>query len=246
MYIMKKIFFATMVASLALLPLASCRSDKQESQHSVTVSGTGTVTAQPDMVRMNVSFAHTAPTTKEAKAVVERTMREVIAVLQTEEVEDRDMETFALNYSADYDYRNRRWVRIGQRAGQSLVVTVKDLVGRPERLSSILDKLVLIDKVEILDIRFDIEQKADLFRQSRELAYRKALEKATQYAELCGRKLGKVRCLSERVSQDAAHIPSRMSNVAEESKFFLAEDGSAVPTGDLAVTSEVEAVFSLE
>lgn len=243
---MKKIFFATMIASLMLLPLASCHPDRQGSRHSVTVSGTGTVITQPDLARMNVSFAQTAPTTQEAKAVVERTMREVIAVLQAEGVKDPDMETLALNYSAEYGYRNRSWIRIGQRAEQTLVVTVKDLIGSPERLSSILDKLVGISKVEIQDIRFDIEQKADLFRQSRELAYQKALEKATQYAELCGRKLGKVQSLSERASQDVARISSRMSNVAEESKLFLAEDELAVPTGELGVTSEVEVVFSLD
>lgn len=243
---MKKIFFATMAVSLALLPLASCHPDRQRSQHSVTVSGTGTVMAQPDLARMNVIFAHTAPTTKEAKAIVERTMREVIAVLQAEGVKDPDMETLALNYRAEYGYRNRNWIRIGQRAEQILVVTVKDLIDSPERLSSILDKLVAISKVEIQDIRFDVGQKSDLFRQSRELAYRKAFEKAMQYAELCGRKLGKVQSLSEHASQDVARVPSRMSNVAEESKLFLAQDGSAVPTGELGVTSEVEVVFSLE
>ena len=49
-----------------------CSPKVQESQDSVLVSGIGTVSAQPDMVLMNVSISHAASTTKEAKKTVEQ------------------------------------------------------------------------------------------------------------------------------------------------------------------------------
>ena len=180
------------VFSLMFFLLISCNSKVQESQNSVSVSGIGTVLAQPDMVLMNVNFFHVAPTTKEAKKAVEQTMQRILKILQEESIEDKFIKTVSLNYNVEYDYKNGRAVRIGQRAQQTIVVTVNDMINTPERFSSILDKITAIDRVEVHNIQFDIENKAELFKQSRELAYQKAFDKAKQYAELSERKIGKV------------------------------------------------------
>lgn len=243
---MKTFHWMMAIAVLVLLSLASCRPDGQGNPNSVTVSGIGTVQARPDMAEMDVSFAHTAQTTREAKAAVEQKMRQVMDVLQSEKIESKDIRTLTLNYEVEYEYRGGRRIRIGQRAEQTLVVTVHDLIETPERLSSLLDKLVALDRVEVQNIRFDIEQKADLFKQSRELAYGKARDKAMQYAELCGRKLGKVLTLSESMGEDVARGQSLMSNIAAESKAYFAAGEALVPTGEQGVTSRVEVVFSLE
>jgi len=238
--------------SLMLFLLISCNSrvQVQESQNSVSVSGIGTVLAQPDMVLMNVSFSHTAPTTKEAKKAVEQTIQRILKILQEENVEDKFMKTISLNYDVEYDYRSGRRVRIGQRAQQTIVVTVNDMINTPERFSSILDKITAIDRVEVQNIQFDIENKSDLFKQSRELAYQKAFDKAEQYAKLSGRKLGKVLTISEGVSRDVTFNRMFMNNARMP---FVAEQAAAdygtgfsLPTGEQGVTSEINAVFSLE
>ena len=238
--------------SLMLFLLISCNSrvQVQESQNSVSVSGIGTVLAQPDMVLMNVSFSHTAPTTKEAKKAVEQTIQRILKILQEENVEDKFMKTISLNYDVEYDYRSGRRVRIGQRAQQTIVVTVNDMINKPERFSSILDKITAIDRVEVQNIQFDIENKSDLFKQSRELAYQKAFDKAEQYAKLSGRKLGKVLTISEGVSRDVTFNRMFMNNARMP---FVAEQAAAdygtgfsLPTGEQGVTSEINAVFSLE
>lgn len=233
--------------SLIFFLVTSCNSriQVQESQNSVSVSGLGTVLAQPDMVLMNVSFSHTAPTTKEAKKAVEQTIQRILKILQEENVEDKFMKTISLNYDMEYDYRSGRRVRVGQRAQQTIVVTVNDMINTPERFSSILDKITAIDKVEVQNIQFDIENKADLFKQSRELAYQKAFDKATQYAKLSGRKIGKVLTISEGASRDVAQTRAFMNNLRfEAAKEYL--DNSSVPTGEQGVTSEINVIFSLE
>lgn len=238
--------FTGIAFSLMLFLLSSCNLKVQEGQDSVSVSGIGTVLAQPDMVLMSVGFSHTAPTTKEAKAAVEQTMQQILQILQAENVEDKFMKTTSLNYDVEYEYRNGRRVTLGQRAQQTIVVTVNDLINTPERFSSILDKITLIDKVEVQNIRFDIEHKTELFRQSRELAYQKAYDKAQQYAELSGRKIGKVLNISEVVSRDVAQTRAFQNNLAFKEEAFSMADGSAVPTGEQGVSSEINIVFSLE
>lgn len=245
---MKRNVFGTVIAMLMVVSSASCKSDKQEIPNTVAVSGIGTAQAQPDMARTNVSFGHTAPTTQEAKKMVEQTMEQILKILQEEKVESKDIKTLSLDYRVEYDYRSSRRVSLGQRAEQTISVTVTNLTNNPERFTSILDKIVAIDKVEVQDIGFDIEKKTELFRQSRELAYQKALEKAQQYAELCGRKLGKVLTISENISQDVAqrYNLKQMNNVVREEVADLSSEGSFLPTGEQSVTSEINVVFSLE
>lgn len=243
---MKNKLLTGIAFSLMLFSLASCNLKVQDGQDSVSVSGIGTVLAQPDMVLMNVSFSHTAPTTKEAKTAVEQTMQQILNILRAENVEDKFLKTTSLNYDVEYDYRSGRRVLLGQRAQQTIVVTVNDMIKAPERFSSILDKITAIYKVEVQNIQFDIENKTELFKQSRELAYQKAFDKAKQYAELSGRKIGKVLTISEVVSRDVAQTRAFQNNFAVKEQALSMADSSGVPTGEQGVSSEINIVFSLE
>lgn len=240
----KKLF--TGIAFSMLLLMTSCNLNVRQAQDSVSVSGIGTVLAQPDMVLMNVGFSHTAPTTRQAKTEVDRTMQQILNILHETSVEDKFVKTISLNYDVEYEYRNGRRVLLGQRAQQTIVVTVNDIINKPERFSSILDKITAIDRVEVQNIQFDIEHKTELFRQSRELAYQKAYDKAQQYAELSGRKIGKVLTISEAVSRDVAQTRAFQNNLMFKEEALYAADQSAVPTGEQGVSSEINVVFSLE
>lgn len=243
---MNRIFFTGIVFSFLLLSLVSCNLDVRENQDSVSVSGTGTVLAQPDMVLMNVSFSYTEPTMKEAKTAVEQTMQRILKILQEENVGDKFVKTVSLNYDVEYEYRNGRRIRLGQRAQQTILVTVNDMIKSPERLSSILDKITAINKVEVHNMVFDIENKTELFKQSRELAYRKAWDKARQYAELSNRKIGKVLTISEVGSRDVARTRAFQKNLAFKEEALYSADYAAVPTGEQGISSEINVVFSLE
>ena len=244
---MNKKLFTGIAFSLILFSLSSCNLKVRENQDSVSVSGIGTVLAQPDMVLMNVSFSHTEPTTKQAKTAAEQTMQQILAILKAENVEDKFVKTTSLNYDVEYEYRSGRRVRLGQRAQQTIVVTVNDMVNTPERFSSILDKITAIDKVEVQNIQFDIEHKTELFKQSRELAYQKAFDKAQQYAKLSGRKIGKVLTISEVVSRDVAQTRAFQNNLMfKEEALAMDSGGSGIPTGEQGVSSEINIVFSLE
>ena len=236
--------FTGMTLSLMLLLMISCNT--KEVQNAVSVSGTGTVFVQPDMVQININFSYTAPTTKEAKKVVDETMQRILKILQDENIEDKFIKTVSLNYDIEYDYRSGRQVRVGQRAQQNIAVTVNDIINNPERFPSLLDKITTIDRVEINNIQFDVENKTELFKQSRELAYQKAFEKATQYAELSGRKIGKVLTITEGISRDIAQTRAFMSNVRFDAVGEYFSDGSYVPAGERGVTSEINVTFSLE
>lgn len=239
-------FFTSIAFILMFFAMTSCNLRVQEDQNSVTVSGIGTVLSQPDMVLMNISFSHTASTTKQAKTAVEQTMQQILKILKNENIEDKFLKTISLNYDVEYEYRNGRRTKLGQRAQQTIIVTINDIINSPERFSSILDKVTTIDKVEVQNIQFEIENKTELFKQSRELAFQKAFDKAQQYAELSGRKIGKVLTISEVVSRDMAQTRAFQNNLAYKEQAFLLADQSVIPTGEQGVSSEINIVFSLE
>ena len=243
---MNRGFFTVLSFVFMLFLLIGCDAKRQEYQDVVSVSGIGTVLVQPDVVQMTIYFSHVAPSTKEAKRVVDQTMQQILKILQEEKIEDKYIKTISLNYDIEYSWKNGRNVPIGQRAQQTIAVKVNDIINSPEKFPTLLDKITVIDKVEIHNILFDIENKTENFAQSRKLAYQKAFEKAEQYAILSGRKIGKVLAISEG-SREALQVRSFMSNqslgVAKE---FQSESSSSVPTGEREITTEINVVFLLK
>ena len=241
---MKHIVFSLFAVMLAFASSAWA----QTTPNTITVSGTGTVMVQPDMAQISIHFTHTAPTTQEAKNVVAKAMRQVQAILDEYKVDAKNVSTTSFSYDVEYEYVKGKRVLLGQRAEQTLCVKVKSIDKNPERLANILDRVAAIDKVEVQNIQFDVENKADLYRQSRALAYNKAYEKAAQYAELAHRTISKALTISEYNSQDVSFGNARskmaMVNMAvEESADFAG--GATLPMGEQGVTSIVNVIFEM-
>lgn len=238
-----------------LVMLGSCNGSSAGTppQRKVEVSGRGVVSSQPDQARFTVTCTALTPTTQASKQQVEQRVENILGVLSAEGVSKEGVKTLSLTFREEYEYQGNKRVIVGRRAEQCIVVTVGNLIAEPARLSVVLDKLVAADdRLEIGDIDFDIERKGELYRQSRALAFEKAKEKAQQYAELCGLKLGRVLSVSEVVSPDAGQ--ARYSAKQMASNFAVAEaagmggDASLahLPTGELQVMTEIAVVFELE
>lgn len=244
------------VLSLALLPLltlglGSCalvtsqHTAKQgDAQPNITIQGIGQVHAQPDLATLNLSITHTAPTTQMARGVVGSAVQSILAELQRLGVEKEYIETKSLNYRTEHDYYNDKRILIGIRASQSLSIRVTDIDTQPERLSTILDRVSSIEHVELDGVYFDIRNKEELYKQSRELAYKKARDKAEQYARLSGKRLGAVLSLHESRNYDVGQS-YKVSH--SDSAEFIREDSMSfsVPTGEQGVSTELTISFAL-
>jgi len=231
------------VVFFAVFLLIACNTQKQGNQSTVSVSGIGTVLAQPDMVQMNINFSYVAQTTQQAKREVDINIRKILGILKESGIDDKDIKTVSLSYDAEMEYQSGRTVWVGQRAQQTIFVTLNDIATNPDKLPELLDSITAIDKVVIRDIIFDTKDKTELFRQSRELAYQKAFDKANQYAKLSGQKVVKVLTINEDRSRDIFRARFT-SNVA----FDQAEGStvhSQVPTGEQEITSEISVTFLL-
>jgi len=232
------------LALFAVFILIGCNEKKQEDHSTVLVSGIGIILVQPDMVQMNINTSYTAQTMQQAKREVDIKMQQIMNILKADNIEDKDIKTVSLSYDRELEFINGRSVLIGQRAEQTIVVTINDIVNNPNRLPELLDKLTSIDRVIIRNIIFDTKDKTELFSQSRELAYQKALDKANQYAELSGQKIVKALRISEERNRDVLRV-SAHSNVAYDAAGY-STGASPVPTGEQEVITEIIVTFLME
>jgi uncharacterized protein YggE len=230
---------------LHLLLIMSCGGSRQNNQSTISVSGIGTVMVQPDMVQISINFSYVAQTTKQAKEEVDKKMQQILNILKEENIEEKNIRTVSLSYDVVNEYRNGRSVRTGQRAQQTIIVNINDIVNHPAKFPALLDKIMVIDRVVVRNINFDTENKIELFKQTRKLAYQKALDKANQYAALSGLKIIKPLSISEEKNYDVLFGPALQSNVA----YATAErsgPASSIPTGEQEITSEIMVTFLLE
>jgi uncharacterized protein YggE len=151
-----------------------------------------------------------------------------------------------LAFSSEYEYTSRR-ILVCQRASQGITFSIDNIITDNEKVSKIIDQLIEINGIELNQINFNVKNNTEYFVRSRELALEKAVEKATQYAELSKLKIKKVLSVSEEGYQQTSPMNRRaMNQVLEEAAQLDSAGSTTVPTGELEITTRILVVFLLE
>jgi uncharacterized protein YggE len=219
----------------------------QKKQSTISVVGTGTVLAQPDMVQMVITLSDVAQTTKMAQDEVNKMARQALTILKDADIEDKNIMTASLSFRSEYEYTSRR-ILIGQRAEQSIAFSVDNADNNSERVSEIIDRLIQINGIELNQVNFSVKNNTDYFIKSRELAFQKAVEKANQYAELSNLTIIRVLTISEDITQQVSPMANRLMNnrVAYEADVSSTASSTIVPMGELEITTRIFIEFLLE
>jgi len=233
---------------ITVLLITACGNEKeQKNQSTITVYGNGTVLVQPDMIQMSITLSMVARTTKIAQESVNTMVRQVLTILKEAGIEDKNISTASLTFRSEYEYTTRR-VLVGQRAEQRLTFSIENINNdnKNEKVSVIMDQLIQINGIELDHINFGIKNNTEYFIRSRELAYQKAVEKATQYAELSNLKIKKVLSISEAGNQQNAPISNRFTNALADVEMSRQADSTIIPTGELEISTSILVAFLLE
>ena len=228
---------------ISILFISSCCDEES----TISVMGTGTVLVQPDVMQMNITLSNVARTTQIASQAVNEMVRQALEVLKEAGIEDKNISTASLNFRSEYEYIHRR-VLVGQRAEQGISFSIGNIINENNKVSQIIDKLIQINGIELNHINFSVNNNAEYYAKSRELAFQKASEKANQYAELSTRKICKVLSISEEGMHTIYPVHNRfMSNQIVEDAVMTKDYGSSiVPAGELEITSRIVVVFMLK
>lgn len=215
--------------------------------NSISVTGDGKISAKPDMVQINIGFQELGSTSRQALDKVNEKIASAIQILKANGIPDSDITTDNFNVYTEYDYSNNSRRIIGQRASQTLSVKVKKIDDKATKAAKIIDELSVVDNVQMNGIVFDIEDKTQLFTQARELAFKKAQQKAEELAKLSGVKLLKPLSISD-TTYDVSPQP-RYSNVAQMKTAAPMNDSAGlteIASGEMSVSSNLTILWSID
>jgi uncharacterized protein YggE len=229
-----------LVLSLAsVLMFSSCLSARKSEPvvRTIEITGSGEVTLQPDIATFSIQVSEKAPTTKEAQSFANAKMAELLTVLRSNGIAEKDISTTALNLRPDYEWVENKQFLAGQIASQSLSVTLRDL----PILGSLIDQLGSVSSIQLDSIRFDKEDKSEAIQEARKKAVDEAFEKAGMYAESSGMQIGKPITISE--SSFASNGYSVRAKVMMASESF--SGGTEVPSGSMTVSATISMVLEM-
>ncbi len=184
----------------------------------ITVTGTGRATVQPDLADLRLGVTITAPTVESARAANSSTLAAVIAKLKATGIEDRDLQTSIVSVSPQYDYsREGAPPRL---AGYTFSNLVAAVVREIERVGEAIDAALTAGATNVDHIAFRVADQSAAEREAREAAVADARLKAETFAAAAGVKIEGVAAIVE----SGAPIPYPMPVV--ERMAFAAKDAS--------------------
>lgn len=148
----------------------------------VVVRGDGEVRAVPDMATIGLGTEHTAPTPKEAQAVVAKAMAAVQQRLVGAGVPKDAIRTTAYDVQARVDWVNGKQVPRGYVARHGIDVRVDDVA----RVGDILELAISAGGTSVQGVRFDLKQRATLEREALTRAVANARARADAVATGAG------------------------------------------------------------
>lgn len=212
----------------------------------VTVSGVGTVSVEPDMVRITVSIGKTAQTTRLAQEAVGKMTGQVLAILSENGVEKKEIKTTSFRFNPEYQWDGKKNVLAGQRVDQSIDFNVRRIGDGNDTVVRIIDRLAAIDGVAMNQINFSVAETTGHYVRSRELAFEKAMQKAQQYAQLAGLKVSRMLALSEDGANNAVPLYRATLNQFKMEAAVADAVATELPSGQIEITTRISATFLLE
>ncbi|MEM8648167.1 MAG: SIMPL domain-containing protein [Pseudomonadota bacterium] len=179
-----------------LAPLAA----QEVAKRTISVSATGTVTAEPNIAVVTMGVLTEAKTAREALSANTKAMGALIDELEAQKIAKKDLQTSNFSVQPRYVYPKRssdglqRPPRVvGYTVSNQLTAIVRDL----DSLGEVLDKAVSTGSNQIQGLRFSIDKPGPLRDEARKRAVSQAIARAKLLAEAAGVTLGPIMAMSE-------------------------------------------------
>lgn len=183
-------------------------------ERTVTVSATGTATAEPDMARISSGVTSEAATAREALDRNSQAMAKLVSGLKSGGIDANDIQTSGFHVEPRYTRpREGQAPSIdGYRVTNQVVVVVRDL----DRLGEVLDALVGTGANQMGGLAFEVSKAETLRDEARSAAITNALRRAKLLAAAAGAEVGEVMTIAEDVSGPIAYAaPAARMTAAE-------------------------------
>ena len=191
---------AALLAALTLAP--SLAAHAETPPPSLTVTGTGSVSATPDTGRISAGVVTEARGAADAVRANTTAVQQLFAALDKTGIPRKDVQTRGFSLSPLYANQPKRTEPpeiVGYRAENTIEVSVQGV----EKVGSVLDRLVTAGANQLGGISFSVGDPDPSLDEARRKAIADARRKAELYAAAAGVKLGRVL----RIEEESAPRP---------------------------------------
>lgn len=222
----------SMVAAFAVMAMSSAPAFAD-----INVSGTGTISVEPDTAYITVGVVTEDKDPQVALSQNTVKMKKLFASLKDLGLEDKEIQTTNFSLLPRYKYvKNSEPVFLGFRVTNTVRLTVCDLA----QLGTVITTSITeAGTNRVGGISFDIKDRTALLQKARVAAVQDALSKADVLATTAGSSVGKLKSISE-------HSSSRIVVPRYNRSVSMAEaDSAPVSGGSLDVIVRVNVVFEV-
>jgi len=226
-------------SALAVVPAAAQDHDRS----TVTVSGEGTVTAEPDQAHVRFGVVTRAETAGEARTQNARAAKTAMNAVRGLDVPEEKLRMESLRLQPQYEYNdeeNRREL-VGYEATRQVVVELDRLDVLPQLVADVVEG----GANQLDGIDYQLSNRSQVRNEALRKAAQTAEEKARLLAETLGGRLGDAHTISEQ-SFDRVRPQPRMARMEMASVGDAAEaEPDAYAAGEIEVSAQVQVTFNL-
>lgn len=211
----------------------------QNGVRTISVSGEGTVTVQPDVAYVTFGVRTRGATASEAQSANAKAFESIEKTLKDKfQIASKDLKTNGFYVQPEYDYSEKEAKLVGYTATHTMVVTYRDL----DRLGELLDAVSKAGANVVNGIHFDTEKADEYELEAIEKAMENAKRKAEKIAQTAGRSVkGVLHVQHGSTSQPPIPYPIVRAEMA-------AADSAAntsVQPGELNITATVHVTYEM-
>jgi uncharacterized protein len=189
-----RVLSALILSTALALPFAAPALAESDMARTITVTGTGTVEAAPDMATLMIGVTTQGATAAEALAANTSATEAVIARLTASGIAGRDMQTSNLSINPNWTgYDSSTPTISGYVASNMLTVRVRAL----DTTGAVLDAAVADGANTLNGLTFGLADPEPAYNEARKEAVADARAKAELLAEAAGVTLGKVLSIAD-------------------------------------------------
>ncbi len=226
---------AGLVVATALAPAGGAGPVKAQGtsdEHTISVTGTGTVTVKPDVADVRLGVSVQKPTVKEAQAAAAQQMEAAVAAIKKTGVAADDIKTTTVALSPVYDYsQGGQQKLLGYQFSNQVAVTIRDI----SKVADVIDGAIAAGANTVDGVTFRVNNPVAAESKARDAAMADAKSRAQALASAAGVRITGVASIVETSSPAPMPIAMPAAGAMKDSYSTPISTG----TNDVVVTVAV-------
>lgn len=226
------------------IPVYSYGSNNCCTTRTITVDGSATVQANPDIAYISVTLSVNGKTANDAVAKLSAKTTQLTNVLVANGLTSSNYESTSVSIYPNTSYANGVSTVLGQIATQSIKVTVPSIAADGSNLGKLIDGLASVNGIMVNGLDFDISNKTAVYASARKLAYLNAQLKAQDYTTAAGVGIGKLLKVTDSFSSAPVveRLDQPLMSMALSNKVSTP---TTVNVGTIPISYNVESIYAI-